>query len=834
MKNLKRALSFAVAAVMLVGMMAVGTSAFTDDAAIENDVAVNVMNQLGIIAGKPDGSFDPTATVTRGEMAKMICVALNGGKAPVLDTAVSSYPDTVGHWAAGYIEYCSSLGIVAGSTDGNFYPNAPITGTEAAKMVLIALGYNAENEKFVNNKDWSTNINVVANKKGLYEDVTSLPGAPISRDNAAQMLYNGMNAVMVVYDYQLTTMNGDLVSVAVAKDTNAVADTILKAKFALQTATATLAGVSYDADEDEYTYAYADSVNLGDGLTTGSVDYSELFMQNVTVLYKPVTGGADKLYGMFGNGAVLATATGADVDGSGFVGTTNEKIEVDEVEIDAIAADLPVYYFLQDATADGVVSGLTGAAAAYTLDIVDYDGDGVADHGVVYPFSVSKVSYVGKEDVNTGSGVYSLEDDTIYAGVAKNDWVVVTGPTFTVDGKAVVTKVAASTGTVEAFKADGTVKIDGEWYTNVSGDSVAIGTEYDLIALNGYIYDAAEVEEETTVADIVYVMKADTAGTGFDEGTQKVKVMFTDGTTAIVTADKINGAKVATTPGLYAFNNDASACGLYTFKVDADGNYELTAIYAGDYDAAYEVSDDTNSTIVDGKVHTYRFNDDAVIFVTEADGDVAVVKGSTINKWADTVASNIHLYMEAKNGFKYAVVGTLGVTADPSAQDGTGYGLVTESAIKVKSGDYYYAEFSIWNGTETVVVTEELANASTAINVAQYTKGALVSYTKLEGNEVESTAVIGQQTAVTAWDNTNITFDGFAGEYEVDEDTVVIYIDSKNVKGVEGGEIVIAGTQDGGAYIENVYAVTNDVAGTVTVLFVDVNNDMDDAVEGAL
>ena len=134
MKNLKRALSFAIAAVMLVGMMAVGTSAFTDDADIVNTDAVNIMNQLGIIAGKPDGSFDPTATVTRGEMAKMICVALNGGKTPVLDATVSSYPDTVGHWAAGYIEYCKNLGIVAGSTDGNFYPNDFITRAEFAAI----------------------------------------------------------------------------------------------------------------------------------------------------------------------------------------------------------------------------------------------------------------------------------------------------------------------------------------------------------------------------------------------------------------------------------------------------------------------------------------------------------------------------------------------------------------------------------------------------------------------------------------------------------------------------------------------------------------------------
>ena len=143
MRNLKRALSLGLASVMVIGMMATGAGAvsyndLTDKDEIVNKEAVQMLVELGVINGKDDGSYDPTGIVTRAEMAKMICVVLNGGKDPNLGTAVTnSYTDTVGHWAAGYIEYCTQLGIVAGDGTGKFNPSATVTGSEAAKMLLV-------------------------------------------------------------------------------------------------------------------------------------------------------------------------------------------------------------------------------------------------------------------------------------------------------------------------------------------------------------------------------------------------------------------------------------------------------------------------------------------------------------------------------------------------------------------------------------------------------------------------------------------------------------------------------------------------------------------------
>ena len=122
MRNLKRALSLALAAIMLVGMMVVSASAASYNDLTDKDQIVNCLlytsdAALGVINGKEDGSyFDPTGNVTRAEMAKMIATVLNQG-ADVDGLYVgmnTGLTDVKGHWAESYINYCYSLGIIAG------------------------------------------------------------------------------------------------------------------------------------------------------------------------------------------------------------------------------------------------------------------------------------------------------------------------------------------------------------------------------------------------------------------------------------------------------------------------------------------------------------------------------------------------------------------------------------------------------------------------------------------------------------------------------------------------------------------------------------------------
>ena len=69
MRNLKRALSLALAAAMLVSLMVVGASAasYGDQDKVSQAEAVDVLTGLGIVGGDQNGNFNPTATLTRAE-----------------------------------------------------------------------------------------------------------------------------------------------------------------------------------------------------------------------------------------------------------------------------------------------------------------------------------------------------------------------------------------------------------------------------------------------------------------------------------------------------------------------------------------------------------------------------------------------------------------------------------------------------------------------------------------------------------------------------------------------------------------------------------------------
>ena len=82
MRNLKRALSLVLALVMVVGLMVVGAGAasyndLTDKDEIVNEDAVSMLVSLGVIEGKPDGSYAPQENVDRAQMAKMLSVIMN-------------------------------------------------------------------------------------------------------------------------------------------------------------------------------------------------------------------------------------------------------------------------------------------------------------------------------------------------------------------------------------------------------------------------------------------------------------------------------------------------------------------------------------------------------------------------------------------------------------------------------------------------------------------------------------------------------------------------------------------------------------------------------------
>ena len=195
MRNLKRALSLALASVMLLGMMVIGTSAasFTDADEIVNTEAATITAGLGLFAGS-EGKFNPAGTVTRAQMATVIVKMLYGSeinadsyKGSGKFSDVASFE---GGWAEGYINLCANLGIVGGYGDGTFKPGQYLTTAEAVTMLLNALKVDA------GEGTWPLTVMSAAEKIELYKDMlTAKPttNEALTRDQLSVLVWNGLN-----------------------------------------------------------------------------------------------------------------------------------------------------------------------------------------------------------------------------------------------------------------------------------------------------------------------------------------------------------------------------------------------------------------------------------------------------------------------------------------------------------------------------------------------------------------------------------------------------------------------------------------------------------------
>lgn len=212
MSTLKKilALSLALAMILSVSVFAGNYSADTykDAAAIDKDAAeaVELLYALKVMTGDEKGNFNPNATITRAEVAKMIYVILNYGKddkatAYAAANLFTDVPATA--WYAGYINYLAALGLVNGS-EGKFYPTNPVKTAEAAKMLLTAIGYNAEDRQYVG-ANWAKNVLNDASIVGLLAGYKADINGAAPRQWVAVMFNN---ALLEAYTYKTVVPAG--------------------------------------------------------------------------------------------------------------------------------------------------------------------------------------------------------------------------------------------------------------------------------------------------------------------------------------------------------------------------------------------------------------------------------------------------------------------------------------------------------------------------------------------------------------------------------------------------------------------------------------------------
>jgi len=151
------------------------------------------LQKYGIIEGDPNGDLRPYTTITRAEMAKVLCKALG---LPKMDNGKSAFSDmTSEHWAYGYIETAYASGLIDGNDDGTFAPDNDVKFSEAVKMIVTALGYKPMAEQ---RGGFPHGYAQIASQNGITKDIDHALDVPCNRNIVFKMLYNALDVPCMI------------------------------------------------------------------------------------------------------------------------------------------------------------------------------------------------------------------------------------------------------------------------------------------------------------------------------------------------------------------------------------------------------------------------------------------------------------------------------------------------------------------------------------------------------------------------------------------------------------------------------------------------------------
>ena len=862
MRNLKKVLSLVLCVAMMLSVMVVGAgAAFSDQSKIKNTEAVDACTALNIIGGYPDGSFKPEGNITRAEVTKMICVALNGGKNPAVSTNTTpTFSDVRNNanaaWAEGYIESCAAQGIVSGVGGGKFAPNGNVTGVQLAKMLLVSLGYKSENEGFTGNA-WATNVNVRAAQKGLYAGLEKMDSnAAITRDNAARMVWNALQAYEVEYKTNLVAgANGQLstqVTVSDKVDGNFKKITLLRDKYDAWTNVGTLVGVKnneislYMNDADQATSDLVNKApnNASIKFTKVSKDYSDLMGQKVKVIFK--NGKTNDVIGVYATSDnTTYTVNQADIDTSG------AKIDANGTKLSVDSNGVVVYTDGQKTAEGWTAASFKNEKSANVVTLIDTDGDNDIDTACIKTYTVGKVTSVSSSSVIIGGKTYKFDDDNISKDLKKDDWAIITENLYN-DNKDIV-KADMKTTKVDATKNQGKdpadykveFKLDGTWYTvattakNDIKSNAKSGVTVKYVAVNGILFYAEKSSGSDSVSKLTDVALIVAKGTGVDG--KRVKLAFFDGTTKTVNvADDVNNAQtdVKKINSTVAAGTDVGYAalvegGVYEYTVSGD-KYNFKTIDTsddnyGDYTAksngfAASVNSESDAVVTNldvsekgnQKLAGTKVADNATILLYDKSRDDTKVITGKQYKSANNVTGGTIWFQAKIDGLKQVAAAVVCVSSiDGQYTTNDNYGYIVSDAEDVSGNCVTY---DVWTAKGLVTVTEKTNQASTrqARTIIGYSNikddSSVASGKLIEDVDVISTSTTHKYGALnfngtkTAYDQMNADT---SYKYNITSDTQILYVDTKEKTGSETGSFSDA-TDYQNVYVPNAFYIIDD------------------------
>ena len=810
MNNLKRVLSVGMASTMVLGMMATASAAsfndFTDKGDIVNKDAVSMVTELGIIAGLPDGSYGATQNIDRASFARLVCVALNGGKEPNLGNLKTTFTDTQGHWAEKYIAYCVQQGIIAGKGNNTFAPSANVTGSEAAKMLLVALGYNTTYEK-IGGATWQVSTDVLANQAGLYEDLSGMnTSAALTRDQAAQMIYNTLNADLVKYEMVpgissngQVTMTTQRVNVTKTVNGNTKNVTMLEDAFNAVKVEGVVLGNEYASvngagvqDEGKTYISLTDTVA---GLNSGSFEVStglDMIGKSVTLYVKP-----DANSNQASKATVLGNALASDTNKVAVLTSkkdTTAKIN-DYLDDNNLKTSTSTEWYVNYGTKLG--SALTSNERGKVLTFIDNNDDGVVDYalqmvktfGQVTSYNDSKGGTINVSAVNPADGISyknlsstkAAKDINGFEDVKKDDYVFF----YKIGNKEFVEPAKSVEVTVDSIKGDkvtadgteyeqsGLVKFVNEDGDKALKDAVDLGDKATFyLDESGYV---VYTDAEGTADEYLMVLDVDTYSSV--DGYARTKILKTDGTTEVVNAYYDNaGTKEAA-------KDDA----LYAYTVNSKGVYKLVLTDLTEKSVNGKTVTKGNPVIDAGNVTANA----QTVFVIDRGNDTYTVYTGIANvpKTIDITKGSA---IVDKGGIAKAIF--ISESSMTGATEGI-YVLDKDPTVSGSSDDKTYTYDVIYKGEKTT-----LTGDNNLFSAEGY-------YNNVSVNGTEITKVTGSATQPSeALKASKGLVQNGQGSFSYNDDTKVLYVDGTDVSDSSIGAITV---KDGSIAGDNIIVIAD-------------------------
>lgn len=573
-RNLAFVLTIAIALGLMVSASAAGVQNYKDANSITYVEAVDTLTALGILEGE-NGVFNPTNILTREQAAKIIAYLMLGKKAAdSLTTAVAPFNDVPAtRWSAGYVAYCATKGIIGGYGNGNFGPADQLTGTQFAKMLLCAIGYNQQNE--FTGPNWESNVNSLALKLGVFEgneDVVLSAGC--KREEAALYAFNVLTDIMTV------KFSRD----AQEYYSGAVFNSLRESQFEY---TETLGYKLYSLRSRPDTDAFGRA--------------SRFWAQRNTKLTDSYHDEADATYVKQVNSGTIYSDLGLSKTNMAEVYRNGVKQPDFQLKRGLTSAKLGGNGVLVEAYVDEYENVTIIIIDTYLAKVEADAADGEVDVTVYAPSSVTKMTYETNVDY------------------AKGDWVLVTVADNEIQSMDLAEKELGKLQTV-GFNY---IRLDGTKYTNAANlvkDADTFVADYDsemaaLLDENGYLYGLVVEEEEAKNDGYVYVKRDEGRSSSLlDTRAAVVEVLYLDGTGVEVlalptrvknnqTQYRINTAdgKAEWKPVTGGANNLGVHGKFYAYRVNDDGEIILTQLNSDKARAVY------NDTVVFEKKQTGTF-----------------------------------------------------------------------------------------------------------------------------------------------------------------------------------------------------------------------------------